>query len=224
MQKTAAAIHDFSGFGKCSLTVILPVLSAAGIACSAAPTAILSSHTGGLENVYSQDFTEGLRGFARQWTELPLFFDAIYTGYMSSPEQVAACSELTEALRKPGTLFVADPALGDNGTLYRGVSESTASAMAQFCCRADLILPNLTEAAFLLGEEPNLSPTRPQVEELLQKLAALGPRRVAITGVSFSPRKLGQPATTRCPVKRPLHSPPALRAITTAQAISSGPP
>ena len=66
MQKTAAAIHDFSGFGKCSLTVILPVLSAAGIACSAAPTAILSSHTGGLPNVYVQDFTEGLHGFTRQ--------------------------------------------------------------------------------------------------------------------------------------------------------------
>ena len=191
MQKTAAAIHDFSGFGKCSLTVILPVLSAAGIACSAAPTAILSSHTGGLPNVYVQDFTEGLHGFTRQWTELPLSFDAIYTGYMSSPEQVEACAELTDVLRKPGTLFVADPALGDNGSLYSGVNKATASAMARFCCRADLILPNLTVAALLLGEKPNLSPTRAEVEELLQKLAALGPRRVAITGVSFSPRKIG---------------------------------
>ena len=147
-------------------------------------------------------FTEGLHGFTRQWTELPLSFDAIYTGYMSSPEQVEACAELTDVLRKPGTLFVADPALGDNGSLYSGVNKATASAMARFCCRADLILPNLTEAALLLGEKPNLSPTRAEVEELLQKLAALGPRASQLPAFLFRREKLAPPVTTHCPMKR----------------------
>ena len=153
MQKTAAAVHDLSGFGKCSLTVILPVLSAAGIACSAVPTAVLSSHTGGLSGVYHQDFTEGVRAFARQWSDLSLHFDALYTGYMSSPGQIAACGELVGSLRRRNTLFLADPALGDHGRLYRGISKETADAMLTFCRGADLILPNRTEAALLLGEE-----------------------------------------------------------------------
>lgn len=192
MQKTAAAVHDLSGFGKCSLTVILPVLSAAGIACSVVPTAILSSHTGGLPGVYHRDFTDGVRAFTKQWKELSLHFDALYTGYMSSPGQIAACGELVAALRRPDTLFLADPALGDDGRLYRGISEETSKAMAAFCCGADLILPNWTEAAFLLGKEPCAdAPGKEEAAALLPRLSALGPRRVVLTGVSFSWESVG---------------------------------
>lgn len=192
MQKTAAAVHDLSGFGKCSLTVILPVLSAAGIAASAVPTAVLSSHTGGLPGVFHEDFTHGVRAFARQWSELSLSFDAIYTGYMSSPGQIDVCGELVRVLRRPGTIFLADPALGDNGRLYSGISQETAKAMAAFCCSADLILPNATEAALLLGEEPRSGlPTREEARALLPRLAALGPRCVVLTGVVSSDDAIG---------------------------------
>lgn len=192
MQKTAAAVHDLAGFGKCSLTVILPVLSAAGVAASAVPTAVLSSHTGGLPGVFHEDFTHGVRAFARQWESLGLSFDALYTGYMSSPGQVEACGELVRALRRPQTLFAADPALGDNGRLYSGISRETARAMASFCRSADLILPNRTEAAILLGEEPRPGlPTREEAAALLPRLAALGPRLVVLTGVLFSKTSIG---------------------------------
>lgn len=192
MQKTAAAVHDLSGFGKCSLTVILPVLSAAGIACSAVPTAVLSSHTGGLSGVYHQDFTQGVRAFTRQWSDLSLRFDALYTGYMSSPGQIAACEELVSSLRRRDTLFLADPALGDHGRLYQGISKETADAMLSFCRGADLILPNRTEAALLLGEElRDEMPERAEAALLLPRLAQLGPRRVVLTGVSFSQESIG---------------------------------
>ena len=191
-QRTAAAVHDLSGFGKCSLTVVLPVLSAAGVACSAVPTAVLSSHTGGLPGVYHEDFTRGVRAFARQWGELSLSFDAIYTGYMSSPGQIEACSELVRAVRRPGTLFLADPALGDGGRLYSGITPQTADAMLAFCREADLILPNLTEALLFLGVPPRAGLPSPDIAAaLLPRLCALGPKRAVLTGVALSPDSIG---------------------------------
>lgn len=191
-QKTAAVIQDLSGFGKCSLTEVLPVLSAAGVACSAVPTAVLSSHTGGLPGVVKRDLTEEIGLFAAQWSQLGLSFDALYSGYLSSPGQVQACAGLVRTLRRPETLLLADPAIGDGGRLYQGISGETAATMREYCAMADVLTPNRTEAALLLGEPWREGPcSQRETEDLLRRLAGLGPRLVVLTGVSLGEGLLG---------------------------------
>lgn len=191
-QKRAAAIHDLSGFGKCSLTVALPILSAAGVEVCAVPTAVLSSHTGGLSGYTYRDLTEDIPGFKSQWKQLGLEFDAIYSGFLGSYEQIALVSEFIETFRTPHNLVLVDPVMADNGKLYPTISAAMAADMKKLCCKADLIVPNMTEAAFLLGEEFYDGPyTRPYIEDMLRKLSALGPRQVVLTGVWFSPELLG---------------------------------
>lgn len=191
-QKRAAAIHDLSGFGKCSLTVALPILSAAGVEVCAVPTAVLSSHTGGLSGYTYRDLTEDIPGFQAQWQQLGLEFDAIYTGFLGSYQQIALVSDFIDAFRTPHNLVLVDPVMADNGRLYPTISAEMASGMKELCGKADLIVPNMTEAAFLLNEEFYDGPyTRPYIEDLLRKLSTLGPKQVVLTGVWFSPELLG---------------------------------
>jgi len=191
-QKRIAAIHDISGFGKCSLTVVLPILSAAGIEVIMIPTAVLSSHTGGLPNYAYRDLTADMSGFVKQWKELDLQFDALYSGYLGSYEQIAIVSDLFDTFKTEDNFIIVDPVMGDNGVLYKTVTAEMAEGMAQLCLKADLIVPNFTEAAFLLGEKFREGPyTRDYVEDLLRRLSALGPKQVVITGVWFSADLLG---------------------------------
>lgn len=191
-QKRAAAVHDLSGFGKCSLTVALPILSAAGVEVCAVPTAVLSSHTGGLSGYTYRDLTEDIPGFQAQWKQLGLEFDAIYTGFLGSYQQTALVSDFIDTFRTAQNLVLVDPVMADNGRLYPTISAEMAGSMKGLCAKADLIVPNLTEAAFLLGEKYYEGPyTRPYIEDLLRRLSALGPERVVLTGVWFSPELLG---------------------------------
>jgi pyridoxine kinase len=191
-QKRIAAIHDLSGFGKCSLTVALPILSAAGIEVSALPTAILSSHTGGLPGYTYRELTSDMPGFTKQWKHLGLQFDALYSGFLGSYEQISIISDFFDTFRTKDNLIMVDPVMADNGKLYSTITPSMVSGMAQLCHKADLIVPNVTEAAFLLGEEFCDGPyTRNYIEDLLCRLSALGPKQVVLTGVWFSPDLLG---------------------------------
>lgn len=191
-QKRVAAIHDLSGFGKCSLTVALPILSAAGVETCAVPTAVLSSHTGGLAGYTYRDLTEDLPGFQKQWKQLGLRFDALYSGFLGSYEQIAMVSELIEAFRTDDTLVLVDPVFADNGKLYSTITPAMASDMKKLCEKADIIVPNLTEAAFLLGEEFYDGPyDRVYIEGILRRLSDLGPSRVILTGVWFRSELLG---------------------------------
>lgn len=191
-QKRVAAIHDLSGFGKCSLTVALPILSAAGIETCAVPTAVLSSHTGGLPGYTYRDLTEELPGFQRQWQQLGLRFDALYSGFLGSYEQIAVVSELMDAFRGDDTLVLVDPVIADNGKLYPTITPAMASDMKNLCAKADIIVPNLTEASFLLGEEFYDGPyDRAYIEGILRRLSKLGPGRVILTGVWFRCELLG---------------------------------
>ncbi len=191
-QKRVAAIHDISGFGKCSLTVALPILSAAGIEVSTIPTAVLSSHTGGLSGYTYRDLTADMPGFTKQWKELGLHFDALYSGFLGSFEQIAIVSDIFDTFKTENNFIMVDPVMGDNGVLYKTFTPEMAKGMALLCGKADLIIPNFTEAAFLLGEEFREGPyTRGYVEDLLRRLSALGPKQVVITGVWFSPDLLG---------------------------------
>ena len=191
-QKRVAAIHDLSGFGKCSLTVALPILSAAGIETSAIPTAILSTHTGGISGYTYRDLTEDMRPVMKHWKSLDIKFDAIYTGFLGSFEQLDIVKEFFDAFRQEDNLILVDPVMGDNGELYTVFTREFAAGMRMLCQKADIIVPNLTEAALLLDEPYHPGPyTHAYIESLLRKLGALGPQKVVLTGVYFKEDELG---------------------------------
>jgi len=192
MQKRVAAIHDISGFGKCSLTVALPILSAAGIETSVIPTAVLSTHTGGFEGYTFRDLSADLLPFARHWKSLGLVFDCLYSGFLGSQEQLETVDEIFGLFKKPDNLVLVDPAMADNGCMYATFAPSFAQGMASLCARADIIVPNITEAAFLLGESYRPGPyDKTYIEGLLKGLAGLGPPQVVLTGVFFHEGHLG---------------------------------
>ena len=190
-QKRAVTIQDISCFGKCSLTVALPIISAAGIEVAAIPTAVLSTHTGGFTGYTYRDLTDDITPIAAHWKSLGLKFDAIYTGYLGSFEQLRLMGEFFDAFKGDGIVMI-DPVMADNGILYGGFSPDFPTGMAKLCAKADLIAPNLTEAAFMLGE-PFIGDTYDStyIEALMKRLSALGPKQVVLTGVSFAPDKLG---------------------------------
>ena len=191
-QKRVAAIHDLSGFGKCSLTVALPILSAAGIETSALPTAILSTHTGGISGYTYRDLTEDMRPVMKHWKSLDIKFDAIYTGFLGSFEQLDIVKEFFDAFRQEDNLILVDPVMGDNGEMYTVFTREFAAGMRMLCQKADIIVPNLTEAALLLDEPYHPGPyTHAYIESLLRKLGALGPQKVVLTGVYFKEDELG---------------------------------
>ena len=191
-QKRVAAIHDLSGFGKCSLTVALPILSAAGIETSALPTAILSTHTGGILGYTYRDLTEDMRPFMKHWKELDIRFDAVYSGFLGSFEQLDIVKEFFSLFKREDNLILVDPVMGDNGELYKIFTPKFAKGMRSLCERADIIVPNLTEAALLLGEPYQAGPyTKAYIDGILHKLSQLGPKQVVLTGVYFDEKELG---------------------------------
>ncbi|MCL2786425.1 MAG: hypothetical protein FWD81_04305, partial [Methanomassiliicoccaceae archaeon] len=119
MQKRVAAIHDISCFGRCSLTVALPIISAAGIETSVIPTAVLSTHTGGFTGFTYRDLTDDIRGIVDHWVSLGLKFDAVYTGFLGSFEQIDIMAETFGRLRSEDTTIIVDPVMADNGELYK---------------------------------------------------------------------------------------------------------
>jgi pyridoxine kinase len=190
--KRVAAIHDLSGFGKCSLTVALPILSAAGIETSALPTAVLSTHTGGLEGYTYMDMTGEMRPFMKHWKSLDISFDAIYSGFLGSFEQLDIVSDFFDEFRKKDNLLLVDPVMADNGELYKIFTPEFALGMRRLCEKADIIVPNITEATLLLGETYHPGPyTKAYIEDLLLKLSDMGPGQIVLTGVFFDEKELG---------------------------------
>ncbi|MDR0537992.1 MAG: pyridoxamine kinase [Tannerellaceae bacterium] len=190
--KRVAAIHDLSGFGKCSLTVALPILSAAGIEASAMPTAILSTHTGGISGFTYLDTTGEMRPFMKHWKSLDIHFDAIYSGFLGSFEQLDIMKEVFDEFKREDNLIMVDPVMADNGELYKIFSPEFALGMKELCQKADIIVPNITEAALLL-DEPYRDGVYSEayIEHLLVGLSQLGPRQIVLTGVYFDDMNLG---------------------------------
>lgn len=188
--KRIVSIQDVSCLGKCSLTVALPIISAMGVECSIVPTAVLSTHTM-FSGFTCKDLTDQIEPIAAHWKERGLGFDAVYTGYLASAEQIDYVCAFFDAFRQEGGMVVVDPVMADNGKLYPAFGPDFPAQMARVCAKADLILPNLTEASLLTGLPYRTEQDEGYIKELLQALAALGPRYVALTGVSFEPDKLG---------------------------------
>lgn len=189
--KRIITVQDISCVGKCSLTVALPVISAMGVETCVLPTAVLSTHTA-FKGFTFRDLTADISNITAHWKQEKIGFDAIYTGYLGSFEQIELMHSLIADFGGGGTRVIVDPCMGDNGSLYSGFTPDFAKAMAGLCAKAEVIVPNLTEASFLLGIPYVASRyTKEYIEDLVQRLAGLGARRVVLKGVSFDDKKIG---------------------------------
>lgn len=194
--KRIVSIQDISCLGKCSLTVALPIVSAMGVECAILPTAVLSTHTM-FQNFTCKDLTDQIGPIARHWKQEGIAFDAIYTGYLASADQVADVCRFFDTFKTPDNLIFVDPAMADNGKLYPAFGPEFPTEMAKVCAKADVIVPNLTEASLLTGLPYRTEYDEGYLRELIAALAELGPRHVALTGVSLEPGKLGVMAYDR---------------------------
>lgn len=190
--KRMAAIHDISGFGKCSLTVALPIVSATGVECACIPTALLSTHTGGFKNWTFRDLSSEIVPIAEHWKSLNLKFDSVYSGYLASEEQGALLEKTLELIAGEETLIIVDPAMADNGKYYSNFDDKMAECFRKIISRADVITPNITEACFLTHTEYRSGGhDEAYINCLLDRLSDFGPGIVAITGVSMEQGSVG---------------------------------
>ena len=187
-----AAIHDMSGFGRCSLTVAIPVLSAMGIQCCPLPTAFLSTHTGGFENFTFLDMTDEMPKVAAHWKSLGLQFRAVYSGFLGSERQIGIVEDFIRDFRRADSVVVVDPVMGDHGAVYQTYTPAMCAGMARLAEQADVITPNLTEAALLLGVPYDALPAGADgCREIVERLSLEGRRSVVLTGASTAPHLTG---------------------------------
>ena len=184
-----AAIHDLSCFGRCSLTIALPVLSAMGCQCCPLPTALLSAHTG-ISGFTFLDTTDEMRRISAHWSQLSLHFQAIYTGFLGSAPQISLVEDFLRRFHAPDTLLVMDPVMGDHGTPYKTCTPALRQGLRELVAQADVITPNLTEAAILLDIPYHESQTA-DAAELVRALSLQGQRSVVLTGYAAAPGQVG---------------------------------
>ncbi len=198
--KKCLAIHDFAGYGKCSLTIAIPILSASCVQTSSIPTAVFSNHTA-FPSYYACDLTEHMMPTAKTWEKLNFKTDAIYTGFLGSLEQIKIVSDIIDMFSKvdrENKIIFVDPVMGDNGKLYRTYTDEMADGMKSLCEKADIISPNMTEAARLLGIEYEDGPYTPRfVEDVLKGLLSLGVKCAVLTGVRYGDDETGAAAMGR---------------------------
>lgn len=184
-------IQDISCVGQCSLTVALPIISACGVETCVLPSAVLSTHTGGFTGFTFRDLTEDMPAIKDHWVKEGIKYDAIYTGYLGSTKQIDYVADIFEATTSANCVKIVDPAMADNGKLYVGFDAPFVEAMKELCGMADYILPNITEACFLTDMEYRTEYDRAYIDELLEKLAALGCKNIIFTGISYKPDTTG---------------------------------
>lgn len=180
--KKVAAIHDLSGMGRVSLTVVIPILSSMGFQVCPLPTAVLSNHTQ-YPHFSFLDLTDEMSKIIEEWKKLDVQFDAIYTGYLGSPKQIQIVSDFIDGFRQADSLVVIDPVLGDNGRLYTGFDEKMIVEMQQLITKADVITPNLTELFYLLDKPFKEENSDEELKSYLRELSDKGPEVVIITSV-----------------------------------------
>lgn len=183
--KRIVTIQDVSCFGKCSVTVALPIISAMGIECAIMPTSILSTHTGGFEGFTFRDLSDDIPKISGHWKKYDICFDTIYTGYLGSVKQIDYTIDFIKDFKKEKTLVFVDPAMADKGKMYTGFDLSFPSYMARLCKMADIIVPNITEASFLTNTPYTEKYDENHVKLLLKRLTDLGAKKAVITGIAF---------------------------------------
>lgn len=188
-----AAIHDLSAYGRCSLTIILPTLAAMGVQCCPILTAYLSTHTGGFQNNTFLDLTGQIEPVAAHWKSLGVTFDGVYTGFMGSADQLDRTADVIRTFRSPTCLVVIDPVMGDHGSMYRTYTKEMCQKMIELSALADLITPNRTEAAILLGVDYETIHLDRETDcrRWAEELSANGTRSVVLKGMSVHPGRVG---------------------------------
>lgn len=189
--KRILTIQDISCVGKCSLTVALPIISACGVEAAVLPTAVLSNHTA-FKGFTFRDLTDDMLPIADKWQEENITFDAIYTGYLGSIKQIDVVADIFSRFKTDKNLLIVDPAMADNGKLYTGFDGAFAKEMAKLCGKADIVVPNLTEVAFMLDIPFVTEYDEEYIKNTLKKLTALGAKTAIITGVTFDGKTLGE--------------------------------
>ncbi len=189
--KRIVTIQDISCVGQCSLTVALPILSACGIETAIIPSAVLSTHTGGFSGFTVRDLSSDIPEIAKHWQKEKIDFDAFYTGYLGSVEQIDMVLDITNTLGRKGAIKIFDPAMADNGVLYGAFDQNYVEAMKRLVAKGDYILPNITEAAFLTDTPYQDTYDESYIRELIEKLVDLGAKNVVLTGVGYAPDKTG---------------------------------
>ena len=189
--KRIVTVQDVSCVGKCSLTVALPVISACGVETAVIPTAVLSTHTA-FPSFTFRDLTDEITPVAENWKAAGIGFDAVYTGYLGSERQIALMERFIEDFRTDSNLIFVDPAMADNGKMYAGFAPAFADSMARLCAKADIIVPNLSEACFMLHRDymPG-GYSEDDIRALLRDLTGLGAKTAVLTGVSFEEGRIG---------------------------------
>ena len=181
-QKKIAVINDFCGFGRCSLTVSLPIISAMKIQCCPLPTSIFSNHTG-FDSFYFSDYTEYMDAYIDEWVKLGLHFEGILTGFLGSPDQIRIVKRFLELFKEKDNITVIDPVMGDYGKLYSTYSPILAKQMSELVPYADILTPNLTEACILTGTEYRHDVSEDELFEICRKLSDMGPSKIVISGI-----------------------------------------
>ncbi len=189
--KRILTIQDISCVGKCSLTVALPIISACGVETAVLPTAVLSTHTM-FSSFTFRDLTDDMTEICKEWKKHNIDFNTLYSAYLGSFSQLEICSKIFDDFKTKDNVILVDPVMADNGKLYPAFDIKFAKEMANLCKKADIIVPNLTEASFMLGTEYVASGyTEDYIKNLLIKLTDLGCKTAVLTGVSFDNNKLG---------------------------------
>lgn len=184
-------IQDISCFGQCSITVALPIVSAFGIETAILPSAVLSTHTAGFTDFTVRDLTEDLPEIRKHWEKEGILFDAIYTGFIASIEQLDYIKEIIDSRLKPDGLVFVDPAMADHGEFYNGFDQEFADKMGELCKLGDYILPNTTEACYILHKPWKEEFSREEMLEMAKELEAFTKRHVILKGDTSEEGKLG---------------------------------
>ncbi len=181
-QKKIAVVNDLSGFGRCSLAVAMPIISAMKIQCCPVPTAILSNHTG-FESYFFEDYTSRMESYVAEWKTLGLRFDGICTGFLGSKKRISLVADFLKEFTDPGTIVLIDPVMGDYGKPYPTYTPQMCREMKKLVRYADILTPNLTEAC-ILTDTPYKEKWRvAEITEMAEALSAMGPEKIAVTGI-----------------------------------------
>ena len=184
-------IQDISCYGQCSITVALPIISAFGIETAVLPSAVLSTHTSGFSEYTVRDLTEDLPDIRKHWEKEGIYFDAIYTGFIGSIEQLDYIKDIIDSRLKADGLVFVDPAMADNGEFYNGFDQEFADKMGELCKLGDFILPNTTEACYILHRQWKEEFTKEEMIEMANELSAFTKRHVILKGYQNENHKMG---------------------------------
>ena len=185
MNKKIVTIQDISCYGQCSITVALPILSAIGFETAILPSAILSTHTSGFKNFTVHDLSDELPKILNHWKDEKLSFDALYAGYLGDRRHFDIVKQIKKELLKDTAIFFLDPVMGDDGQLYPAFNNDYVLWMRDLIKYADIIDPNLTEAALLTGSEYKEEYDEEYIRNILNKLVKLGAKTIILTGISY---------------------------------------